>query len=153
MATGQSSTESLTEPPKQTPTEALQDALTWREGAKRILGLSAVDSFEDSQQWERDAIAQQTALDQRTISGSESAPAGGEEAEMRNLVGGNQTINHFQQPKQTTPSTGLGTLGKLAIASSLLMGGGGMGAMAYYLLSPDSPPSIDTDTITDVVFP
>lgn len=72
------------------------------------------------------------------------------EGEAMGVSIGNETHNHYQ-----AGSKGLGPLGKLIVAASLLAGSAGVGVLINELLSTDPPAAVDTDTdtATDVTFP
>lgn len=61
---------------------------------------------------------------------------------------GNEIHNHYEGGRKPT-----GLLAKLILALSLLAGGAGAGVLVNEFLSSDSPPAVDTDTATDVMFP
>jgi hypothetical protein len=89
---------------------------------------------------------------EKTVFGQDT-PSSTEEPPVGNLVVA-ETI-HFEERATPRPPKGLGIVGKLLVAASLLAGGAGAGVLVNELLSPDPPAAVDTDTdtTTDVTFP
>lgn len=69
------------------------------------------------------------------------------EGEDMGVAIGNETHNHYHGTKS------LGLVGKLVLATSLVLGGIGVGVLVNELLSADVPPAVDTDTRMDITFP
>src|SRR5687768_3351269 len=107
MATGTNSTESPMPPGlPTTPEQAAQDALSWRQGLKRLLAMEAIDSFTRSFAWEREQVAIDNQLVNGALSGNGNLPAtssGGEAEMLRNMVAGNMwTVNNNYNGLQPT---------------------------------------------------